>query len=244
MPACPLGVPVGLTIPEEKDEVFGLAYPGLDLEGCLDGCGRLLIPEGRLLLLRWDRAAPISPSSPAPASLGQPHPRGTCSMGIPMQGPPLTWTEQVRVLFGAGGDHAGLHPLPSPGVLGQRRVGGRQKQTRWGVIWQVEWDQIHGGVGVEATGSSPRLPEPSNKQESDPTGENWLKGARKAGVAPINPCTAGKPLLPSPNPPCGQPGWYPAGCPTSPGTPLPQAPHCSQPGTHPHPCPHLGWQHC
>lgn len=181
MPACPLGVPVGLTVPEEEDEVFGLAYPGLDLEGRLDGCGRLFIPEGRLLLLRWDRAAPISPSSPAPTSLGQPLPRGTCSMGIPMQGSPLTWTEQVRVLFGVGGDHAGLHPLPSPGALGQRRAGGQQKQTRWGVIWQVEWGQIHGGWEWRLQAVLPDFPSPVTSRNLTPQGKTGSRVPEKQG---------------------------------------------------------------
>lgn len=56
MSACLPGVPVGLTIPKEQDEVFGLADPGLDFEGGFDGCSCLLVPEGWHLLLRWDSA--------------------------------------------------------------------------------------------------------------------------------------------------------------------------------------------
>lgn len=74
----------------------------------------------------------------------------------------------------------------------------------------------------------PQPPQPRSKQESDPTGENWLKVPRKAGVTPINPCRARQPLLPSLNPPCGQPGWCPAGCPIFPG-------HLLQPARHPSP---------
>lgn len=63
-----------------------------------------------------------------PTSLGHPHPWGTCSPGIPMLGPSLTWTEWVRMLFGVGKGHVGLHPLPGLRVLGQRRRG-QQKGT-------------------------------------------------------------------------------------------------------------------
>lgn len=93
---------------------------------------------------------------------------------------------------------------------------------------------LTGGMGpnpwwrwVEATGTSRRHPQHRSKAEPDPTGESWLKHPRKAVVTPINPCRAGKPLLLSPDPPCGQPGWCPAGCPLIPGHPLQPAGHQS-----------------
>lgn len=70
-----------LTVPKKEDEVFGLAYPGLEIEGGLDGCSRLLVPEGWILLLHWDKAVPISSSSPAPASLRHLLPWGTHIFG-------------------------------------------------------------------------------------------------------------------------------------------------------------------
>ena len=78
-----------------------------------------------------------------------------------------------------------------------------------GTMWQVGCGHIQGGGRLLAL---PPAPQPPSKQEPDPTGQNWLKVPRKAGVTPINPCKARQPPLPSPNPPSGQAGWHPAGC--------------------------------
>lgn len=228
MPACLLGVPVGLTIAEEEDEVFGFAYPGLDIVGSLDGCSCLVVPEGWLLFLHWDRAAPISPRSPAPASLGYPHPWGTRSLRIPMLGPSLTQTKRIRVVFGVVKGHMGLHPPPCLWVLGQGRRG-QQKGTWWGELP----GRCDGATSMEGGGYRcfPQLPQPRSKQE--PRRENCLKVPRRWNK-PHQPLQSWAALSPPPSPPCGQPGWFPAGCPASLGT------HCNQPGTRPHPFPHLG----
>jgi hypothetical protein len=49
------GRPCTLTVPQEEDEVLGCCLNGLQLLGCVQDLGCLLIPEGWILLLHWPR---------------------------------------------------------------------------------------------------------------------------------------------------------------------------------------------
>lgn len=164
--ACPPAVPAGLTIPEEDDEVFGFVCPGLDLEAGLDGCGCLIVPEGWVLLLDWEGAAPVSPRAPSPG-----RPRAGVSAGFPpIERPPRRrgcTNPMGRGAGKGGGSPRRLHP--------PRKVAGWQEK---GMQWEepaAKWDgDKYAGV-KGATGTSHSPSSAQNQQEPNPMGGNQLK---------------------------------------------------------------------
>lgn len=126
----------------------------------------------------------ISPSWPAPASLGHPcreptsqghsfpghsHAGTSSHMNQVVQGGYLGWGETMQA----------LHPLPGPRVLGQ---GTRDSKTRHDGELSGEWDGATSMLGmvIEDTGTSPR-PAPSTEANKS-LAKNWFKNPRRAGV--------------------------------------------------------------
>lgn len=217
--ACPPAVPAGLTIPEEDDEVFGFVCPGLDLEAGLDGRGCLIVPEGWVLLLDWEGAAPVSPRAPSPG-----RPRAGVSAGFPLiERPPRRrgcTNPMGRGAGKGGGSPRRLHP--------PRKVAGWQEK---GMQWEepaAKWDggKYTGVKGLQAPHTAP--PRPKTSRNLTPWGETSSRSPKKQREplltlpAPLHkPCTLASTRAARMAPHI--PGHQPAACP--------------HPCPRPHPCP-------
>lgn len=154
MSACLPGVPVGLTIPKEQDEVFGLADPGLDFEGGFDGCSCLLVPEGWHLLLRWDSANTHQSQLPSTGILGHlcrvPTFQGYSFPGHSHAEASSHVDQVVQGAIWGGGRPFKLAPTAWPQGPGAGNKGG--SKTRHDGALSGEWDGAKSMVGGGDTG--------------------------------------------------------------------------------------------